>query len=93
MSAAWAAVIAVAAAEAALFLGWALHLRSVVRDILRDEKRRLRAEAVREAERRAHRRVREILGSLRIQIGVELINDSDVAWSRDDIRHHKQDAA
>ena len=92
-SLAWAAIIAVTVTETLLFGGWALHTKSIIRDILREEKKLLREAAKEEAERRAHQRVREIIGQLRIQIGVQLINDSDVAWSRDDIKHHKQDAA
>lgn len=91
--AAWAAILAVTAANFVLFGAWALHLRKTVMSILKEEKRRLHTEAMYEAERRAHKRVREIISSLRIRVGVQLINDSDVAWSRDDIRRHKQDAA
>ena len=91
--AAWTAILVVTAANLVLFGAWALHLRKTVMSILKEEKRRLHTEAMYEAERRAHKRVREIISSLRIQVGVQLINDSDIAWGRDDIRHHKQDAA
>lgn len=90
----WAAVLAVSAAQTLIFGGWALHLRSVVKDILREEKHRLRLDAARQADLLAHKRVREILSSLRVEVGVQLVNESDTNWGEErSSRIRKEDSA
>lgn len=66
--------------------GYWAHLKIVMADILADEKKKLREWAYNEAEIRAQERVREILGKLRVNIPVQLINESDMNWgeSRED---------
>lgn len=90
----WAAVAVLGAAESLIF-GMCVHaIKDAYRSSIREERQRLRREAAQEIERRAHLRAREILAQLHIQIGVQLINESDIAWSND-IRQttRKEDAA
>lgn len=89
----WAAVAILAGAEALIF-GMCVHaIRDAYNSSIREEKQRLRREAEREIERRAHLRAREILASVRIQIGVQLTNESDIAWGNDIRQTRKEDAA
>lgn len=60
--------------------GYWAHLKFVMQDILADEKRKLREWAYNEAEIRAQERVREILGELRVNIPVQLVNESNLYW-------------
>lgn len=90
----WAAVAVLTAAEAAIFGMCVSAIKEACHANLREEKQRIRRAAAREIEERASLRAREILAATRIQIGVQLINESDIAWEKD-IRKtsRKEDAA
>lgn len=90
----WAAVAVLTAGEALIFGMCVTAIKEAYHSRIREEKRMLREEAVREVERRAHQRAREILAATRIRIGVQLINESDIAWENDIRRTtRKEDAA
>lgn len=79
----WAAVAVLTAAQTTVFWMCVRSIRDAHRSSIREEKETLRREAAREIERRARERTREILASIRIQMGVQLINESDIAWGSD----------
>lgn len=81
-------------AIAVLAAGQCATVRRTAQDIIRKEKERLRAWAYQYAEELAHQRVKEILSDLRISVDVKLVNESDLAWGQDSIKHtRKEDAA
>lgn len=90
----WAALAVLTAGETAIFGMCVAAIKEAYYSSIREEKQRLRREAAREIERRASLRAREILAATRIQIGVQLINESDIAWENDIRRtSRKEDAA
>lgn len=90
----WAAVMVLTVGETAIFGMCVAAIKDAYHSSIREEKQRLRREAAREVERQAHLRAREILAATRIQIGVQLINESDIAWENDIRRTtRKEDAA
>ena len=86
----WAAVGFLTAGEAAIFWMCISAIKDAYHSSIREEKQRLRREAAREIEARASVRAREILAATRIQIGVQLINESDIAWEKNDIRYTRR---
>lgn len=90
----WAAVLTLTAGEALIFGMCISAIKEAYHTSIREEKQRLRRAAAQEIERRARMRAREILAATRIQIGVQLVNESDIAWENDIRRTaRKEDAA
>ena len=90
----WAAVMVLTIGETAIFGMCVTAIKEAYHSSIREEKQRLRREAAREIEERASVRAREIIAATRIQIGVQLVNESDIEWGND-IRHtaRREDAA
>lgn len=59
---------------------YCLHMRSVVSDIIADEKEKLRTFAAQEIEIRTNEKVKDILSSVKINVPVRLVNESDEDW-------------
>lgn len=73
----------------AIVCGFLGHWKSINKDILREDRKRLQEWAREYAERRAHELFREYLASIRINVPVRLINESDIPWGES----RKDDAA
>ena len=56
------------------------HWRKIDRDILREDRKRLTAWAQRYARQLAERMFREYVRNLRVNVPVQLINESDIPW-------------
>lgn len=56
------------------------HWRKIDRDILRDDRKRLTAWAQRYARQLAEQMFREYVRNLRVNVPVQLINESDINW-------------
>lgn len=70
----------------AVVAGFLWHWRKIDRDILRDDRKRLHDWAMRYAEQRAHELLREYVASIRIDVPVRLVNESDIDWGADSRR-------
>lgn len=64
----------------AIVCGFLGHWKSINKDILREDRKRLQEWAREYAERRAHELLREYVASIRINVPVRLINESDIPW-------------
>lgn len=73
----------------AIVCGFLGHWKSINKDILREDRKRLQEWAREYAERRAHELLREYVRSIRINVPVRLINESDISWGES----RKDDAA
>lgn len=69
-----------------LVAGFLWHWRKIDRDILRDDRKRLTAWAQRYARQLAEQMFREYVASIRIEVPVKLINESDISWGADSRR-------
>ena len=59
---------------------YVLHMKSVVADIIADEKQKVRDTATLEINERVNERVKEIIGSMQVNVPVALVNESDIDW-------------
>ena len=66
----------------AIVCGFLGHWKSINKDILREDRKRLQEWAREYAERRAHELLREYVASIRINVPVRLINESDISWGK-----------
>ena len=73
----------------AIVCGFLGHWKSINKDILRDERKRLHEWALDYAEKRAQQLFKEYVASIRINVPVRLINESDISWGES----RKDDAA
>lgn len=76
----WGGTAMMFAAMAAIVIGFLGHWHSINKDILKDEKQRLTAWARQYAAQLAEQKFREYVRSIRINVPVELINESDIDW-------------
>lgn len=89
----WAGLLVAIGAVIVIAGGYCLHLKKVVEDIIRKEKARLRAWAVKYSEQLARQRLAELLRNVRINVPVELINESDIDWGEAYEEQREDDAA
>lgn len=76
----WGGIITLLLFITAIIAGFLGHYKSINRDILREDRRRLHAWAEQYAQRRAREMFREYVASIRINVPVQLINESDIPW-------------
>ena len=85
----WGGMICMILFMVAIICGFLGHWRSINKDILRDERKRLHEWALDYAEKRAQQLFKEYVASIRINVPVRLINESDISWGES----RKDDAA
>lgn len=76
----WCGIIVLMLFFVTIIIGFLVHWKSVSDDILKEDRRRLNAWAIQYAERRAHELLREYVANIRINVPVQLINESDMDW-------------
>lgn len=76
----WDGVIVLIMFMIAIICGFLGHWKSINKDILREDRKRLTEWAKQYAEQRAQEMFREYVKSIRINVPVQLINESDIPW-------------
>lgn len=82
----WCGMIVLMLFFVTIIIGFLAHWKSISNDILKEDRRRLSAWAMKYAEQRAHELLREYVASIRIEVPVKLINESDISWGADSRR-------
>lgn len=82
----WGGMIMLMLFFVTIIVGFLAHWKSISDDILKEDRKRLHDWAMRYAEQRAHELLREYVASIRINVPVKLINESDISWGADSRR-------
>lgn len=83
----WGGMITLLLFITAIIAGFLAHWQQISKDILRQDRKRLHEWAVRYAEQQARVLLREYVANIRIEVPVQLINESDYYWGDDDHHH------